>query len=1248
MKHNFRRLIAFVLVICMICPMALNASAAGWNNSSRNETNGGLGSLFGSLLEDLFGDLWGNLRGGSTQQPNDEPGMMLALVEDQDTVSDDVVMRASVYEADANDPVAQAELEDNNVVYYPSTFFDYDLPSVTTGINKSMADLEVQYAIDNGLSTSSDGWVWKGLYFGEGGSTTGQNGREVSRTGSVVTGEATYTQASNVRYSALASSNVTNSQTSYFYLENGGYYPVTVTRTGSYRNYTYTLYANSKQIWSGTTTSTSNTFSGVTLYTREAETTSVTSGTYAHWVKWGGSDTAELGGYIHSGMVTGLKDGVPQFVAPYTSRLFDDSVVDSKTRYTNVGVPFILGEDGYYTFDSSINGAYFPDGEAKSDVNLSLLDAPSVFQGYKQVNGQWKRAYYTCFLPFNAYGSASNDTEFTQTDGSVGQGKAYQVSGTANYYFSMITPVPFTMTENGKMIASDDTSKDIIFEFSGDDDVWVFIDDVLVLDLGGIHDAVTGSINFATNEITFQTCAANMIEGDATGTYKYVDGQEDGPISQGAIFNDGETVGKLNMDRATFAASDNHTLTIVYVERGANLSNSKIKFNLPQKDYIAVTKQIDEKLYKQTDETVEDGYITDELFVTLNQRNFTYVLYENGVAMTGVRFSRYDAAGNFVGNGSTASDGTFNVKNGETVRFYDVDFNGENEYYVVELDPDAGSNNNAWGDVSWAHNTMVANGFDDEPASGFASQKITATGSTEAVDTIFFTNTNKLLSPVADIANDNYVIDFGLPVELNPLANDTYSATNDKLTLAGIGATTDTANGKVVDGEFGTLKMEGDRLVYTLDKQMIDAEVFYYKVGLTNGTADMDDIYGTITIMPATTMYYEESFEGLSLTGDWTDAGTAQGGYQEEGRVGTTTDSPYGSDKVYKENTGDSYGTSKYINTSDKGKIFSFTFTGTGAALYARTSDQSAYMIITVKDQEGNVVLDEWRRNTIYKPVEDTQLKDNTLYNIPVYVADVGAYGTYTVEVKLNKAMVDAWQDENGNWHDYEDKYVRGCDFYLDGIRVYNPANAYTGESTSPAITQIEDAYARDGEAYITVDSLRNKLLLDYTKYDFVYDENGEIIVDENGDPVFDISWDGVNYVVFTDVNGEIRDAETYQSAGPKEEVYMKDGQSVTFSLDNWDQNRNKVYLGIKAPAGSGFVRVNNERIAINNTTDIYYDITNYATVSGGVATFKITADSALISVTTIKVTGTADFTIVSHGPVYPEFPEEDIPEDVE
>lgn len=132
------------------------------------------------------------------------------------------------------------------------------------------------------------------------------------------------------------------------------------------------------------------------------------------------------------------------------------------------------------------------------------------------------------------------------------------------------------------------------------------------------------------------------------------------------------------------------------------------------------------------------------------------------------------------------------------------------------------------------------------------------------------------------------------------------------------------------------------------------------------------------------------------------------------------------------------------------------------------------------------------------------------------------------------------------------------------------------------------------------------------------------------------ISWnEGDNFVLFTDTNGAITTAEEYKSNGPKEEVYLNNGQSVTFSLYDWDSNTNKIYLGVKAPVGSGTVSINSNTLNINNTTDCYYDISSYANITTdeyGVktATFKIEATSSLISVTNIKVTGNAKFTIVN------------------
>ena len=187
-----------------------------------------------------------------------------------------------------------------------------------------------------------------------------------------------------------------------------------------------------------------------------------------------------------------------------------------------------------------------------------------------------------------------------------------------------------------------------------------------------------------------------------------------------------------------------------------------------------------------------------------------------------------------------------------------------------------------------------------------------------------------------------------------------------------------------------------------------------------------------------------------------------------------------------------------------------------------------------------------------------------------------------------------------------------GSDFWLDGIRVMQPLDE-TDEHADIAA----QAYNQDGEANMTAVTLRQKLLSDYTE------------VDENGE----IQWDGKTFVVFTDSNGEIKKASEYKSNGPKEEVYLDEDQSVTFSLKDWDPNTNKLYLGVKAPFGNAKVSVNGQILELKNAADCYYEISKCVDISekdgSTIATFEIKAEEGLVSATNIKVTGNAEFTII-------------------
>ena len=106
----------------------------------------------------------------------------------------------------------------------------------------------------------------------------------------------------------------------------------------------------------------------------------------------------------------------------------------------------------------------------------------------------------------------------------------------------------------------------MVFNFTGDDDVWVFIDGVLVLDLGGIHQALGGSINFATGDITYDKTQSH---GDTPAR----------TIAQ-AFKNAGKT-----WDSTPYKT---HHLSFFYLERGDGGSNCKIKFNLPVKPSKAI------------------------------------------------------------------------------------------------------------------------------------------------------------------------------------------------------------------------------------------------------------------------------------------------------------------------------------------------------------------------------------------------------------------------------------------------------------------------------------------------------------------------------------------------------------------------------------------------------------------------------------------------------------------------------------
>ena len=208
----------------------------------------------------------------------------------------------------------------------------------------------------------------------------------------------------------------------------------------------------------------------------------------------------------------------------------------------------------------------------------------------------------------------------------------------------------FYMPKNGTI-----NEKDMIFSFSGDDDVWVFIDDVLVLDLGGTHGAVDGSINFRTGEVKSYLNWSGTVGTVADGTANNT------TIKQ--MFSNAGVSKEWNQAGTTFADYTKHTLKFFYLERGAAVANCKIRFNIPvlpsgslsvQKQFEGTEKYADDYEFVIYDVTsgspIANGtkYTIGETEYTINNNEGKFTLKNNEVAIFVSKTEQDDPNGEYL------------------------------------------------------------------------------------------------------------------------------------------------------------------------------------------------------------------------------------------------------------------------------------------------------------------------------------------------------------------------------------------------------------------------------------------------------------------------------------------------------------------------------------------------------------------------------------------------------------------------
>ena len=322
--------------------------------------------------------------------------------------------------------------------------------------------------------------------------------------------------------------------------------------------------------------------------------------------KYVGSDKGAYTGIVNKTLTT---NGYPTMAADKGSEpldyLFggkpDDKAV---TNYKPTGGLLTLDKKGYYSFDADSQKATY--STASHEFTLTSRVCTN-------------QSSTPCFAPFG------DDSEYNK------------------YSFGMNLGAEFYMPEGGKV-----NNQAMVFDFTGDDDVWVFIDDVLVLDLGGIHQALDGSINFATGEITYDKTQSHGNPPATTITQAFTDA--------GATW-----------DSTPYKT---HHLSFFYLERGDGGSNCKIKFNLPVKP----SKAID--IEKETLGTIDEN------------KQFQFQLFVDGspTPYQG-KYNVYSAYTNQVvqPNMSTEGDGVIKLAGGQFARVQDNSFTDDTRYTVREL-----------------------------------------------------------------------------------------------------------------------------------------------------------------------------------------------------------------------------------------------------------------------------------------------------------------------------------------------------------------------------------------------------------------------------------------------------------------------------------------------------------------------------------------------------------------------------------
>lgn len=398
-----------------------------------------------------------------------------------------------------------------------------------------------------------------------------------------------------------------------------------------------------------------------------------------------------------------------------------------------------------------------------------------------------------------------------------------------------------------------------------------------------------------------------------------------------------------------------------------------------------------------------------------------------------------------------------------------------------------------------------------------------------------------------------FVVDFGLPLHI------TKTDISEKLSQANIKGVT------VGNSLYGTVRANDDFSIdYILNKTIDGSDRITVTYTGTKASGESDSATYNLTIIPATSVYYEDSFAKFTDgTGKAADAKWTTDKDDTDPKATTTqalsalgSKDVYGHDAAYADSTKLSMGSARKVTvTSDMVKDWTdgsawptatFTFKGTGFDIISLTDNTSGAIFVDVyagKEATGTPVK-QLTVNNYYgykqdgngKWVVDTE-SSNALYQIPVMKVSGLDYGEYTAVIRVAYSKF------------FDTAKKNQYSFWLDAIRVYDPMG------------KDNDTYKQDDEGYPQYIKLRDAL------------------VTEN-----------VRTTLFIDGAAEAN-ITAYKNYGPNNEVYLANGQAITFTVPG-DANIASVQIGAKAPDGSAAkMNVNGTETNISSATEMYYEI---------------------------------------------------------